>query len=191
MVSSRGKSKGCFATFAERKTRIKIDNRSSLSMETAILRMVDKYPLCVFRTSTVDRGKECYSNIEEHVDMAVYFADPYASWQRGTNENAIGLSREFFPKKTDLALITEEELEVALHLINHRPRKCLGWKTSYEALGRSVRLTNRHINNQDTLCDLTTILSSFQWYAKKKKSSLERKASLLCHKKEKSVGSPC
>jgi IS30 family transposase len=102
--------------------------------------MVNKYPLGVFKTSTVDRGKEfaCYSNIEEQVDMAVYFADPYASWQRGTNENANGLLREFFPKKTDLALITEEELEVALHLINHRPRKCLGWKTSYEAFWEEV-----------------------------------------------------
>jgi IS30 family transposase len=103
MVSSRGKSKGCLATFAERKTRmylaVKMDSRSSSSMETAILRMVNKYPLGVFRTSTVDRGKEfaCYSNIEEQVDMAVYFADPYASWQRGTNENANGLLRDFFP----------------------------------------------------------------------------------------------
>ncbi|BAB06243.1 IS30-like element IS658 family transposase [Halalkalibacterium halodurans] len=144
MVSSRGKSKGCLATFAERKTRmylaVKMDNRTSSSMETAILRMVNKYPLGVFKTSTVDRGKEfaCYSNIEEQVDMAVYFADPYASWQRGTNENANGLLREFFPKKTDLALITEEELELALHLINHRPRKCLGWKTSYEAFWEEV-----------------------------------------------------
>ncbi|MCK0473986.1 IS30 family transposase [Halalkalibacter sp. APA_J-10(15)] len=144
IVSSRGKSKGCLATFAERKTRmylaVKMKNRSSSSMETAILSMVDKYPLGVFKTSTVDRGKEfaCYSSIEEQVDMLVYFADPYASWQRGTNENANGLLREFFPKKTDLSLITEEELELALYLINHRPRKCLGWKTSHEAFWEEV-----------------------------------------------------
>ncbi len=144
MVSSRGKSKGCFATFAERKTRmylaVKMDNRSSLSMETAILNMFAMYPPGVFKTSTVDRGKEfaCYSSIEEQVEMSIYFADPYSSWQRGTNENANGLLREFFPKKTDLAQILEEELELALHLINHRPRKCLGWKTSYESFWEEV-----------------------------------------------------
>jgi IS30 family transposase len=93
-----------------------------------------------FKTSTVDCGKEfaCYSSMEEQVDMSVYFADPYASCQRGTNEKANGLLREFFPKKTDLALITEEELELALHLINHRPRKCLRWKTSYEPFWEEV-----------------------------------------------------
>jgi transposase, IS30 family len=144
MVSSRGKSKGCFATFAERKTRmyiaVKMEDRSSSSMETAILNMFAMYPPGVFMTSTVDRGKEfaCYSSIEEQVDMSIYFADPYSSWQRGTNENANGLLREFFPKRTDLAQVSEEDLELALHLINHRPRKCLGWKTSYEAFWEEV-----------------------------------------------------
>lgn len=144
VVSSRGKSKGCLATFAERKTRmylaIKMENRSSSSMETAILNTFTMYPTGVFKTSTVDRGKEfaCYLSIEKQLDMPVYFADPYSSWQRGTNENANGLLREFFPKKTDLAQITEEELDLALQLINHRPRKCLGWKTSYEAFWEEV-----------------------------------------------------
>ena len=61
-------------------------------------------------------------------------ADAYSSWQRGSNENANGLLREYFPKKTDLAAISDEALNKALYDINHRPRKCLAYRTAYEAL---------------------------------------------------------
>ncbi|MFY0999687.1 transposase, partial [Streptococcus sp. AD045-1] len=61
-------------------------------------------------------------------------ADAYSSWQRGSNENANGLLREYFPKKTDLATISDEDLNKALYDINHRPRKCLGYRTACEAL---------------------------------------------------------
>ncbi len=70
--------------------------------------------------------------------MKVYFADPYSSWQRGSNENGNGLLREFFPKGKDFAEVTEEELEHALQLINNRPRKCLGWKTAHESFEEEV-----------------------------------------------------
>jgi transposase, IS30 family len=139
VVSSRGKSKGCFATFVERKTRwyiaLKMPNRSAGSMERAIQTIHNLFPSSAFQTATVDRGKEfaCYSNVEEDLGIQVYFADPYSSWQRGSNENANGLLREFFPKKTDLAKVSSEELEKVLSLINNRPRKCLGWKTTHEA----------------------------------------------------------
>lgn len=139
VVSSRGKSKGCFATFVERKTRwflaIKTPNRSARSMEQAIKTLNEQLPSGAFQTATVDRGKEfaCYRTIEQDTDIKVYFADPYSSWQRGSNENANGLLREFFPKKTDLANVSNDELEGALSLINNRPRKCLNWKTTYEA----------------------------------------------------------
>lgn len=63
----------------------------------------------------------------------MYFADAYSSWQRGSNENGNGLLREFFPKKTNFDHVTEEEMKQALQLINHRLRKCPGWKTAYEA----------------------------------------------------------
>ena len=144
MVSSRGKSKGCLATFAERKTRfyiaLKIPDRTADSMKQAIKEVVGKYPKALFKSSTTDRGKEfsCYQEIEEELQIPVYFADPYSSWQRGTNENSNGLLREFFPKKTDLAAISEEELQRSIDLINHRPRKILGWKTAYEALWEEV-----------------------------------------------------
>lgn len=138
IVSSRGKSKGCFATFAERKTRmylaIKIKDRTSESMEYAIRMLARMVPKGTFKTATVNSGKEfaCYPIIESNLGIPVYFADPYSSWQRGTNENANGLLREFFPKKTDLSKVDISELEEALLLINSRPRKCLEWKTSYD-----------------------------------------------------------
>ena len=138
VVSSRGQSKGCLATFVERQTRfyivIKIDNRSASEMYRAIHQLYEHFPENVFKTYTVDRGKEfaCYSKVEADLKVPVYFADAYSSWERGSNENANGLLREFFPKKTDLARVSDEEINEALSLINHRPRKCLGWKTSFE-----------------------------------------------------------
>lgn len=138
VVSSRGKSKGCLATFAERKTRyyyaVPMPDRSASSMEVAFTQALHdtKAP---FYTATVDRGKEfaCHQQLKHRHGVSVYFADPYSSWQRGTNENANGLLREFFPKGYDLATISAEELISVLDLINHRPRKCLGWKTAHEA----------------------------------------------------------
>lgn len=137
IVSSRGKSKGCFATFAERKSRfyiaILMPNRTKESMYKAINQLTDHLPKTIFKSFTADRGKEfaCYPDIEA-LGIDFYFADPYSAWQRGTNENSNGLMREFFPKKTDLAKVTEMELSEALWLINHRPRKCLGYQTPWE-----------------------------------------------------------
>lgn len=138
VVSSRGKSKGCLATFIERQTRfyvaVKLENRSASEMYRAIHELYECFPKDTFKTYTVDRGKEfaCYSKVEADLNVPVYFADAYSSWQRGSNENANGLLREFFPKKTDLARVSDKEVNEALCLINHRPRKCLGWKTSFE-----------------------------------------------------------
>ncbi|WP_160037049.1 IS30 family transposase [Paenibacillus sp. An7] len=144
VVSSRGKSKVCVATCIERKTRlytaIKMPDRTSLSMEIAIGVDAAQYPAQTFQTATAHRGKEfaCFRELEESHGMTVYFADPYSSWQRGSNENGNGLLREFFPKGKDFAKVTEEELEHALQLINNRPRKCLGWKTAHESFEEEV-----------------------------------------------------
>lgn len=139
MVSSRGKSKGCLATIAERKSRfyiaLKIPNRSKESMLAALNQLIEALPKKALKSFTSDRGKEfaCYSDIEKQ-DIDFYFADAYSAWQRGTNENSNGLLREFFPKRTDLAKITEDKLCNALWLINNRPRKCLDFKTPFEIL---------------------------------------------------------
>ena len=114
VVSSRGKSKGCLATFVERQTRfyvaVKIENRSATEMYRAISQLYELFPKDTFKTYTVDRGKEfaCYSKVEADLKVPVYFANAYSSWQRGSNE----------------------EINEAECLINHRLQKCLGWKTA-------------------------------------------------------------
>ena len=132
LVSGLGKSRGCVATLIERKTRlytaILMPDRTALSMEIALGVAGSQYPAGTFLTATTDQGKECacYANLEKGYDLHVYFADSYSSWQRGSNENANGLLREFSPKGTDLAKVEDEDLAVSLDLINHKPRKCLG-----------------------------------------------------------------
>ena len=144
VVSSRGESKGCLATFLERKSRlytaIKMKDRSALSMEKAICQLYYSLPEKSLKTATSDRGKEfaCYKNIKKQFDLTIYFADPYSSWQRGSNENSNGLLREFYPKKTDLSSIHQSELTKNLFLINSRPRKCLGWKSPIQVFLHEV-----------------------------------------------------
>jgi IS30 family transposase len=135
-----GKTKGaCFATFIERKTRlytaIKIPDRTAASMELAIKCVHQALPSNSFLTATTDRGGEfaCFENIQNDLGVKVYFADPYCSHQRGSNEYGNGLLREFYPKGTNLANVSEEELNHSLTLINNRPRKCLGWISPIQA----------------------------------------------------------
>lgn len=144
MVSSRGESKGCFATFVERKSRLytalKIPNRSAVSMENAIHQLYSSLPKGAIISATSDRGKEfaCYKNIEEELQFPMYFADAYCPWQRGSNENSNGLLREFYPKKTDLAKVDQKEIVKNLFLINNRPRKCLAWKSPIQVFLHEV-----------------------------------------------------
>ena len=137
VVSSRGESKACFATFVELKTRfyvaMKLEDRSKSSMLEAIKQLTSTVPKKAFKTFTSDRGKEfsCWEEVEK-MGIDFYFADPYCSWQRGCNENSNGLLREFYPKKTDISKIETEDLIKTLMLINSRPRKCLNYATPFE-----------------------------------------------------------
>lgn len=148
MVSSRGESNGCFATFVERKTRLytalKIQDFAVESREKAIKNLASELPTGAFKTATTDRGKEfvCAKTIESELGIPVYFADDYFQWQRGSNENANGLFREFFPKKTDLSTVSEKELVDTLFLINARLRKCLQWSSPIQLfLSHMLHLT--------------------------------------------------
>ena len=138
VVSSRGKSKACLSTFVERKSRFLIaqvmENRKSLTLNFHCFTAFKDIPTNLIKTFTVDRGKEFagYVDIENTLNIYVYFADAYASWQRGTNENTNGLLREFYPKKFDFSSINQKELDNIVTIINNRPRKCLGYKTPAE-----------------------------------------------------------
>lgn len=112
-------------------TAIKTPDRTAESMMVAIRQLYRCLPDGAFKTGTTDRGKEfaCWQTVKEELNLQLYFADPYSSWQRGSNENSNGLLREFYPKKTDLSKVDQKELTHNLFLINNRPRKCLGWKS--------------------------------------------------------------
>lgn len=114
---------------------------SAAAAEKTIMRF-KKLPYSKRYTITYDNGPECWvwEAIERQMRTKVYYANPYHSWERGTNENTIGLLRQFFPKKTPFATITQEEIEKAVTLLNHRPRKRLSYLTPYEVFVKNCTL---------------------------------------------------
>ena len=90
-------------------------------------------------TLTTDNGKEFaqHERIASRLDAQFFFAHPYASWERG-DENMNGLLRQFFPKKMRFESITWEHIAFAMHRLNHRPRKCLGFKTPHEVFMKQL-----------------------------------------------------
>ncbi len=77
-----------------------------------------------------------FKKLEKATGLKVYFADPYAAWQRGGNENANGLLRQYFPKGSDFRRITKGRIEDSVHRLNHRPRKCLNYRTPHEVFSQ-------------------------------------------------------
>lgn len=136
VVSGLGKSKACFATLAERKTRyyiaIWMPDRKAATMENAVVKALKELPTEMVKSITCDRGSEFgnWRNIEARLKCDVYFADPYCAWQKGTNENSNGLLREFYPKGRNLSHVGEKTLKKNLALINARPRKVLNYKSA-------------------------------------------------------------
>jgi len=135
VVSGLGKSKACFATCVERKTRyyiaIWMPDRKAATLEEAIVKALGKFPKEMVKSLTCDRGSEFgnWRNIEERLQCEMYFVDPYCAWQKGTNENTNGLLREFYPKGRSLSHVGERTLKKNLSLLNSRPRKVLGYKS--------------------------------------------------------------
>lgn len=112
VVSGQGKSKACFATLAERKTRfyiaVKLPDKKAGTMENAIVSALSAFPSQLVKTITCDRGTEFanWRRIEERLHCDVYFTDPYCAWQKGTNETSMVCSGSFIPKaETSPALL--------------------------------------------------------------------------------------
>ncbi len=96
------------------------------------------------KTITYDNGREfaAHKGMEADLDAKVYFAHPFSSWERGTSEQTNGLLRQYFPKKRSLASVSPKEIAHALDRLNHRPRKCLGFRTPHEVFfGEKHQLT--------------------------------------------------
>jgi IS30 family transposase len=128
------KSPYALVTLVERKSRFtllkKINRRTAEATKKAVIQMLKPHPLKTL-TITCDNGREFagHQEIAEELDMDVYFAHPYASWERGTNENTNGLLRQYFPKGSDFSNITDEKVQLAENRLNTRPRKCLNIMT--------------------------------------------------------------
>ena len=135
VVSGQGKSKACFATFAERKTRyyiaVKMPDRKAATMAKTMVQTLGSFPSELVKTITCDRGTEFanWAEIEKALNCDVYFADPYCAWQKGSNENSNGLLREFYPKGRNLSRVSPVTLKRNLALINARPRKVLNFQS--------------------------------------------------------------
>jgi transposase InsO family protein len=98
-------------------------------------------PDLLCRSLTWDQGSElaAWADIRIENDIDVWFCDPHAPWQRGTNENTNGLLRQYFPKGTDLHRHSRDDLDAVALALNTRPRKTLGWKTPAEALDQLLQ----------------------------------------------------
>jgi len=112
----------------------------AVTMKNALAATMTTLPAQLLRSLTWDRGKELSAHAEFKVEtgIPVYFADPHSPWQRPTNENTNGLLRQYFPKGTNLARWSAEEIEAVAVALNSRPRKTLGWKTPAEALNEQI-----------------------------------------------------
>lgn len=145
VVSGQGKSKACFATLAERKTRfymaMKIPDRKADTMAAALVKMLSAFPPELVKTITCDRGTEfaSWQTVEDKLNCDVYFADPYCAWQKGTNENSNGLLREFYPKGKNLSHVSLKTLLRNLALINARPRKVLNFHSAQELFDAELK----------------------------------------------------
>jgi IS30 family transposase len=132
-------------TLLERMTGIylitRLKNKTSNATADVVEQRMKSIPAKAKHTLTTDNGSEnsAWQSLEKRTGLTTYFAHPYSSHERGANENANGLLREYFPKKTDFDTISDEELAEVEYRLNTRPRKRLGYMTPLEAW--SVALT--------------------------------------------------
>jgi len=130
--------KPAILTHVERKSGYlladKLERATAELTKKITVKRFKEIPKDIRYTITYDNGSEFASHemIERGTGVDIYFAYPYHSWERGCNENANGLLRQFFPKKTIFGTITQDDIQKVVGLINHRPRKRLNYLTPYE-----------------------------------------------------------
>ncbi len=129
--------RGALVTLVERKSLYTVIrsvlNKTAKAVRYAVVDGLTPYIDWV-HTITYDNGREFadHEGMASDLEASIYFAHPYASWERGLNENTNGLIRQYFPKDRDLTTVTKHEIEKAMDKLNHRPRKSLGYRTPYE-----------------------------------------------------------
>ena len=133
------------ATLVERQSRftmlVKVAGKDATTVKSALVRKIRTLPSSLRRSLTWDRGTEMARHKEFRVatNVEVYFCDPQSPWQRGTNENTNRLLRQYLPKKTNLAVYSQVELNRVARRLNERPRKTLGFQTPADKLSEVLR----------------------------------------------------
>jgi len=119
----------------------KLADRTAEATTEAVTKRLRYLPQQACHTLTLDNGSEnqYWPEIQQATNANCYFAHPYSSWERGSNENTNGLIRDYFPKKTDFTKIPNKELMYVEHELNNRPRKRLGYLTPNEAWSVALR----------------------------------------------------
>mgnify|MGYP001616242685 FL=1 len=144
-VRGNGKS-GHIITYVERKSGYlvagKTENATMENINAFTLKKFKRIPKEKRQSMTYDNGAEFsgYDIIEEQTGLTVYFAFPYHSWERGTNENTNGLLRQFYPKKSRFDMVTQKHLDKVVRNLNHRPRKRLNYLTPHEIFKKNCVL---------------------------------------------------
>ena len=134
-----GKDRHCIVTLVERKTGYaligKLKNRTKEELNKRVIQLMHKHRL-KFETITADNGTEFhgYEEIEKRTNTKFYFAHPYHSWERGSNENLNGLVRQYLPKRTSMAQVTQHDCNWIANELNTRPRKRHDFKTPEEKM---------------------------------------------------------
>jgi IS30 family transposase len=140
--------KGAIVTLDDRKSKLRLamptGSKKARPVTDAIITLFK--PLKHFvKTITFDNGKEFafHEELAKQLRCETYFAKPYHSWERGQNENANGLLRQYFPKTMELVEVTGQQVFDAVHKLNSRPRKCLKFKTPYEVFEELTGITQK------------------------------------------------
>ena len=135
------------ATLVERSSRfvmlVQVRGKDTESVVAALGEQIRRLPSTMMATLTWDRGPEmaAHKKFTVATDVAVYFCDPKSPWQRGTSENTNRLLRQYLPRKTDLSVYDQADLDLIALKLNTRPRKTLGYSTPAATLDRTVSLT--------------------------------------------------
>ena len=136
------------ATLVERSSRfvmlVRVDGKDTQSVVRALGEQIRCLPKTMMATLTWDRGPEmaAHKSFTVATDVSVYFCDPKSPWQRGTSENTNRLIRQYLPRKTDLSVYDQGDLDLIALKLNTRPRKTLGYSTPAATLVRTVALTS-------------------------------------------------
>ena len=139
-----GCNSGAIVSSVERVSRFtilaKVKDKTPGGVTDAIINKMKPYA-ALAHTMTVDNGGEFsfHQMISQALDMQIYFATPYSSWERGTNENTNGLVRQYFKKMMRFDILTDEDVQRVAYKLNHRPRKCLGYKTPSEVFSKACK----------------------------------------------------